>query len=589
MSLDSLNAFSSTVIYRLNVDLSDEITRTKLLQSMHVVWVLNDDFIKSEEISSLTDGPGQGSSGHQSWFCGRTINEREKDAMDILNNHLPCKHQFSNPFRLDVVLEDYLQQARIYNAHCVIGQGQGAGCKKRMPEVRCECVLSVPHGARLDLSVLLTASILFEVPEGLFVETLEMLLLPHGASPEEVRDLASLPVFAKTSLINLIRRMCRREQAELEQYGHCLSTPFTGFKSGRDGQNSLVEEAAVSKRGSTSSLERKFVVEAVTPDILRPPPVLPSPDTQCFRFLKVIRSYLSSELPNRGTLSAAEHTGDSYSRRSVPFSEMELDLLHHLPDIVTIASCPPVTSAAYRDWVSLAARHSVVLMTRCPSCPPLTGTQRSKTHCDALKLLRPLLVAAEMTYEDLEIVTTGPTIDGRTHAPGKVLSFGSGVPTGVPKHLVWNVGASKERDYPKPWAIDAKPQDDEISPKKVATSKPSRGGVFTPGVAADMSDEEQDDDVSGTAPSGTRSSDACLFNNIYNVVMFVFVTSEMELSEATLSQMARARSVIKPWESGHWSHYEVCLIQDPSSISTLCRDMRLGFEERAQSCVRLQL
>jgi hypothetical protein len=498
LTLDSLATFSSSVIYRLDVDLSNEVTRTKLLQNLHVVWVLNEDFIKSEEISAVTDG-GSGGGGQQNWFFGRAINEREKDAIDILNNHLPCKQQFSNPFRLDMVLEDYLQQARVHNSQDMVGQG--VGWKKPMPEVRVECVLSLPHGSRLDLSVLLTASILFEVPEELFVETLKMLLLPLGATEQEVRDLADLPVFAKTGVINLIRRMCRREQSELEQYGHCLPAPFARYNGGQAAHKSLlkkVKEAATAAGKATSgnALDNKFVVETVTPDLLRAPPTLPPPDAQCFRFLKTVRAYLSSALPNRGLLSASEQAAGSGSRRSAPFNDMELDLLHHLPDIVTIATCPPTGSPAYREWVSLAARHSVVLMTRCPSCPPLTGSQRSKAHSDMLKLLRPLLVAAEMTYEDLEIVTTGPAIDGRTQAPEKVLGFGSGVPTGQPKHLVWHGGVSKERNYAKPWAegaTSATAKGGELT--EGFAVKPSRGNSTTPGVAADMCDEESADAV----------------------------------------------------------------------------------------------
>eukprot|EP00604_Paraphysomonas_vestita_P000077 CAMPEP_0174824522 /NCGR_PEP_ID=MMETSP1107-20130205/35080_1 /TAXON_ID=36770 /ORGANISM="Paraphysomonas vestita, Strain GFlagA" /LENGTH=955 /DNA_ID=CAMNT_0016052241 /DNA_START=411 /DNA_END=3275 /DNA_ORIENTATION=- len=55
-----------------------------------------------------------------------------------------------------------------------------------------------------------------------------------------------------------------------------------------------------------------------------------------------------------------------------------------------------------------------------------------------------------MTYEDLEITTTGPDIDGRTISTSNVLSFGLGVPNGKPSTLTWNVNGVT-RSYQKPW------------------------------------------------------------------------------------------------------------------------------------------
>jgi len=47
-----------------------------------------------------------------------------------------------------------------------------------------------------------------------------------------------------------------------------------------------------------------------------------------------------------------------------------------------------------------------------------------------------------MTYKDLDIDLTGPSIDGRaikvSDGPGKALAFGEGLPKSVPNQLKWN-------------------------------------------------------------------------------------------------------------------------------------------------------
>ena len=515
LSLKWLRSFSNTIILRLNIDITPEVSRQDIFQHIHVIWVLNDDFVKSEELSAVTidntvplDMDKSGNLPHQEWVYGRQMNEREKDVMDVLHNHLPCKPHFSNQFRLDMVLDDYLQQATLYNAQNIV---TASNSKCTMPIVHCESILCLPHAVRLDVSVLLTTAILFKVPKELFVQTLEMLLLPHGLSKREVADLAALPTFAKTAVVCMIRRICRREKAELELYGHFLNplplgvqTDTTTVSIGRAGGNKETKDDGNRLMGSTRQLVdstglEKYAVESVPPHETAPPPLFPSRDMSGFRYLKHIRNYLMSPLPNHGMLSDSIRHG----KVTTPFSEMEEDFLSHLPDIPTILTCPPSSSPEYRDWVSLAARHTIILMSRCPTCPPLTRSQRTKVHTDTHRELQPLLVAAEMTYEDLEIVTTGPALDGRPQGPRQVLSFGDSLPSGKPQQLAWNLGMSKPRNYSKPWAegrtsvpLEGDNADGE------AMRKDSHGSVSSPlrsrGVGEDMSDELSHDVVDGT-------------------------------------------------------------------------------------------
>jgi hypothetical protein len=111
----------------------------------------------------------------------------------------------------------------------------------------------------------------------------------------------------------------------------------------------------------------------------------------------------------------------------VPFSELELEILDKLPDVPTqssaasyfrdkaaeAASGAAMTSASYKEWIPFAARHTVLLLTKAPACPPLTRPQQSKVKQELYFDLLPILRAANMTMNDLDLAFTGPGKDGR--------------------------------------------------------------------------------------------------------------------------------------------------------------------------------
>jgi hypothetical protein len=345
---------------------------------------------------------------------------REEDFMEILTHLMPSRRNFSEFYRLDLLLDDYLQHTHHFNQHPDILQTTGNGPGSKMSTFSSSQILILSHRVRLDLTALLTASILFPLPKTLFQETLEQLLIVSspsvGWSQEEILDLMALPLFVKTGIVSLCRRICFKELQEYE---------LNGYLSVKPSPPPLSSPPASLHSSASSSTSCS---------------ALPPRDANGFRFLSFLRLYLNAPIQR-------SHPPDP---NSLPFNDMERDLLKYLPDIPTLSSCPSPSSAAYRDWVSLTARHTIILMSRLPTCPSLTRPQRSIQQETLLKQLKPLLVAAEMTYEDLEITTTGPMIDGRTTATTTVLGFGSGVPNGRASGLKWNASGAT-RDYLRPW------------------------------------------------------------------------------------------------------------------------------------------
>ena len=122
---------------------------------------------------------------------------------------LPFGGRANDHLRLDVLLEDYLEEARVHNLHSTSSLPVNA-----MPTIDIAQLLRVPHKQRLDLSVLLTTSIYLALPEKLLKDSLIILLLPF-ISEADVQDLSTLPLFVRTAVVSLIRRTCAREIDEL--------------------------------------------------------------------------------------------------------------------------------------------------------------------------------------------------------------------------------------------------------------------------------------------------------------------------------------------------------------------------------------
>jgi hypothetical protein len=270
---------------------------------------------------------------------------------------------------------------------------------------------------------------------------------------QEIHDLMALPHFIKTAIVSLARRICLKEIQEFSINGFLAMKP-------QPPSSSFPTASASSPAFPGSTLKPIDLLAAAassSPAAAAPPTAsLPSRDSNGFRFLSFLRNYLSQPIQRTNRLhpnGSLPPTDAAAAENNLPFTEMEMDLLKYLPDHPTLASCPHPSSPAYRDWVSLTARHVVILMSRSSHCPSFIKPQQSMTQEIILKQLNPLLFAAEMTYADLEITTTGPSLDGRTMkttTTTNVLSFGAGVPDGRASSLTWNVNGPT-RDYQRPW------------------------------------------------------------------------------------------------------------------------------------------
>jgi hypothetical protein len=137
-----------------------------------------------------------------------------------------------------------------------------------------------------------------------------------------------------------------------------------------------------------------------------------------FYFLRAIKAYLDAPLDYSKMKTNASSSEILPSSKDDEFTALELEILDKLPDIPNSACLSyqkkdDIPAMKSMDWVSFAARHTVLILTKSPSCPPLTRVQRSKAKQDLYIDLLPLLRAASMTLSDLDIHTYGPEKDGR--------------------------------------------------------------------------------------------------------------------------------------------------------------------------------
>ena len=422
INLESLLPFSNSFILRLNISGNpslDAFPRDQILKKLHQVWVLNDDYVKTEETTTwggVADENDHFLSG--GWQLAQVLSDKQRDMFDVVMNAIPKKNQTADYFKLDYLLDDYSYQAFVHNS----AAGTVLGENKPMPTVNCNDLLLMEHTDRLDLAVLLTARLFHRVPTVVFKDTMEKLLVSY-MSLTAIHDLQALPTFAITAVICLIVRISHRELTELQQCSTLISkTNIPGLVRG------------------------KALFTANSP---------PSRDASGFRFLKCVRFFLSRDL-NPAIPSVSQREGGPSQQPSVTFySELEHEILKSLNDIPTRATFPARGTRAYQEWVPFIARHTLVMMTKVSSCPSLTRCQTSMASQHTYNQLEELLTAASMTYEDMNITTSGSTQDGRVGLTQSksVLAFGAGLPSASCTALQWN-RSEMARKYTKPWSKD---------------------------------------------------------------------------------------------------------------------------------------
>eukprot|EP01041_Mallomonas_annulata_P009347 gene9347-19394_t len=308
------------------------------------------------------------------WLSDHLYHIRQTNLLNAIQN-ISKSIESLNYSRLDIILEDYLHEVWIFNKHRLT-QGLGG---QPMPYVDCVHMLKLPHKIRVDLCVLLTATIIFDLPPMILRDGFVLLL--HQYMPmTSIQDLVLLPRFIKTALVAMIHRICGREQMELK----------------------------IAMRMSDKPLHTSVI------DAMGIPPSPTFGHSSGFTFLKPFRMYLEQPLPNPG--AGVVNTVDCAYLNNT-YSELEEELLNAVPIAPSRfnMSETALEQSSYKDWMSLVSRHAVLLLTKCPSCPSLTRQQTSKAGQDTYRKMLPILRAAGMRYQDLELRFTGPEIDGRAN------------------------------------------------------------------------------------------------------------------------------------------------------------------------------
>lgn len=434
-------------ILRLKVTVGNDVTlgahptiNALIANFLPNVWVVNDDFITE---SDRKTGAGSAADADlvvckkETEFVNKYGNERSMKLVRAVQN---CpKGKFSEYFRLEVLLEEYLQEACYFN--CFVQQmtlqnNSSHRHVELMPFVDIYALMMLPHRLRLDLTVVLTTTLMLHVPKNLLREAL-LLLMGQYLSTDDIDQLYNLPTFVKTALVCLLRRVSKKEHLEYETIKQYCPKP---------------------ERFLTFAQQKSLYANAN-----KAPPPLDYLSTSGFQFLRPMKAYFDQPIE-------ALSEDPVVLRGVVPFSELELEIISKLPDVPTVSSAADYFKeqslgqengrrVGYQEWIPFAARHTVLLLTKAPSCPPLTRPQQSKAKQELYFEMLPLLQAAHMTFSDLDLGFTGPGKDGRMLKPkitasmgGNYLPFGTGLPSACPDlSLSWKVN-EVARNYLKPWA-----------------------------------------------------------------------------------------------------------------------------------------
>lgn len=437
-SMAELANLASSHILRINITSSSSLSDIcELCTVLPLAWCCNDEFITGADrrkARQVTGDQAVTRSMQRNWRPMRSC-ARESVLLTV-SHHLAHADSITDTWKLDILLEDYLCNALVFNAFASSVSNENNSSVKRVRALplppALPALFCLEHRQRLDLSVLLTASILFELPDHLFSDACALLL------PGCPRGLVALPAFARTALVSLLRRISRKEQQDLLAYNRLRRKSSTGAP---------LQHGVCSYEGPEG-----------------------------FAHLQAIKAFLAD----------SSEPSDTCPLPVTPFSELEQEILAKLPDCPTrLSASADGSSNRYTPWVAFTARHAVFLLSKCPACPRLTGPATSISEQDAYLRLLPILTAAEMSLADLDIATSGPAVDGRDiknmariagvskpgpgaskHAqqlsaamealgPG-FLPFGLGLPKGGMGSLRWkNEDFQLPRDYPRPWVMQA--------------------------------------------------------------------------------------------------------------------------------------
>ena len=300
------------------------------------------------------------------------LSQRGMDVLRALQEEA-LTAEAADELKLDLILEDYLDQAACVASHL-------PRRKAILPTVNIASILRMSASRRLDLCVLLTASIIVYIPRTVLMETMLVLFFEHF-NEKQASDLLDLEDCLKTALVSVIHRNLRKEVE-----------PFVTMKKSGDER---VESGYPRKGGF--------------------------PYRQLEPFFAFMHSPLAQSADVRG------FGGDTLTQE-------QQSLLNKLPSSPTklffLNAISVEGKAPYDSWVSLVCRHAVFLLMKASTCPSLVHPQICLMDQKHYNELQHLLSLAALTYEDMNVIAR----DGRSKM---VLDFGQGIPNGKPSKLFW--------------------------------------------------------------------------------------------------------------------------------------------------------
>ena len=191
-------------------------SRQSVLPYLPNVWCLDNDFVCADERQQatqliMTAGGSMPLSKVTATYVGYStapVNSRAKRLLHAINN-LPTKVALSEQYKLDILLEEYLEQMLVQKEH------------PSPPQVEVDLLrlLELPPRVRLDLCALLAAIIMHPLDERMVSTGLRRLLLPL-LPKEHIAALPMLPIYVLSALVSQLVQVMRREVEELDFVGY---------------------------------------------------------------------------------------------------------------------------------------------------------------------------------------------------------------------------------------------------------------------------------------------------------------------------------------------------------------------------------
>ena len=482
----NLDALRSIHILRLRVigcnktsgisssDINNAATshRSRTIHLLPNIWVLDDDFITysernfpretstpvennnlSSEIScdSVTtiqswSTNAQRTSGFNISLDWRTriASDKEQSLLRLIQR-VPLDALIGDYCRLDVLLEDYLEEMRItniYNRSTLTdnkhsknnsnSNGSNTCSQSNYSNINMLQLLSLPHKIRLDLSVLLTASIFLTVPTQLYKDSIILLLSPYLPYDDIICYIA-LPSFICTALVSIIRRICKKEIKELNCLFLLLPKPTT-------------KEFPNHNQEKLGSQEHSFKNINMTNNI----------DYDDFYHLKPLQFYLNTSIPERYNVKQNMFHKDLNNdlkkklkdklNENLPteFSLSELEILTILPDIPTKYLYPVTKDSKSYECLQFLAEKTFSLIKQTNGFPTLKNNQNNQKNQNLFNELLPTLKLGNIKYKEFQF-TQSFINDEKNEIRYDITKFGIGFPNGKISELSWKKNNIKNK------------------------------------------------------------------------------------------------------------------------------------------------